>query len=67
MANITITKVDLSKIVLSDSKYQDDELTFSTAETMNVGTILARDSSSLKLVPFVKGVAPTKTEFQRQC
>ena len=50
-----VETVDLSKIVLNDGKYQNDELTFSTAETMNAGTILARDSSSLKLVPFVKG------------
>lgn len=55
MANMTVTNNDLSGVILSDAKFRDELLTFGGAGTVIAGTILARDSVSLKLVPFVKG------------
>lgn len=55
MANSTITNVDLGSVILKDGEFRDDLLTFAGAGTVVEGTILARDSVSLKLVPFVKG------------
>ena len=55
MANLTITSNDLSNVILKDAEFRDELLTFGGAGTVVEGTILARDSVSLKLVPFVKG------------
>ena len=55
MPNLTITNVDLGSVILKDGEFRDDLLTFAGAATVLEGTILARDSVSLKLVPFVKG------------
>ena len=55
MANSTITNVDLGSVIFKDAEFRDDLLTFAGAATVVEGTILARDSVSLKLVPFVKG------------
>ncbi len=55
MANLTVTNVDLGSVILKDGEFRDDLLTFAGAATVVEGTILARDSVSLKLVPFVKG------------
>ena len=55
MSNLTITNVDLGNVILKDGEFRDDLLTFAGAATVLEGTILARDSVSLKLVPFVKG------------
>lgn len=55
MSNITITNVDLGNVILKYGEFRDDLLTFAGAGTVVEGTILARDSVSLKLVPFVKG------------
>ena len=57
MPNLTITNVDLGSVILKDGEFRDDLLTFAGAATVVEGTILARDSVSLKLVPFVKGGA----------
>lgn len=57
MANPTITNNDLGSVILENAKFQDDLLTFAGAGTVIAGTILARDSVSDKLVPFVKGGA----------
>ena len=58
MANITITNVDVGNVILTDAEFRDDLLTFTIADTtVAAGTILARLSGSLKLVPFVKGGA----------
>lgn len=57
MANLTITNVDLGSVIFKDAEFRDDLLTFAGAATVVEGTILARDSVSLKLVPFVKGGA----------
>lgn len=55
MANITIENVDLGNVVLDSGEFKDDLLTFGGAGTVVAGTILARDSVSLKLVPYVIG------------
>lgn len=52
---LTVTNVDIGNVILEDAKFKDDLLTFAGAGTVAAGTILARDSVSLKLVPFVKG------------
>jgi len=53
MTNLTITNNQLSNVVFRDADFEDDLLTFAGAGTELEGTILARDSVSLKLVPFV--------------
>jgi hypothetical protein len=55
MSNLTITNVDLGSVILKDAQLRDDTLTLAGAVTVKEGTILARDSSTLKLVLFVKG------------
>lgn len=57
MANITVTNNDLNSPVLDGAQFRDDVITFAGADTLAPGTILARDSGSLKLVIFVKGGA----------
>lgn len=55
MTNFTVTNNDLKSPILQEADFRDDTLTFAGADTFVAGTILARDSVSLKLVPFVKG------------
>ena len=53
----TITEIDVSQLVVyvDPNGFQSDLLTFGGAGTVNKGTILARDSVSGNLVPFVIG------------
>ena len=53
--NMTVTNNDLGSVILQNASFRDELLTFAGAGTVLEGTILARDSVSLKLVPFVKG------------
>jgi len=55
MSNIEITNNDLGSVILQDADFRDELLTFAGAGTVLEGTILARDSVSKKLIPFVKG------------
>ena len=55
MADPVITNNDLGTVVLEDAKFKDELLTFAGADDLLEGTILARDSVSLKLVIYVKG------------
>lgn len=55
MANPTITNVDSGWVQISDPVVSDELITFGAAGTLAAGTILARDTSTLKLIPFVKG------------
>ena len=57
MSNLVITNVDIGSVILQDGQFNNELLTFAGAGTVLEGTILARDSVSLKLVPFVKGGA----------
>ena len=55
MANIEITNNSARSVVIWEPIFKDDIVTFGGAGTLLAGTILARDSVSLKLIPFVKG------------
>ena len=57
MPDPIITNNTTRGIVIFDPVHEDDELTLAGADTLLAGTILARDSVSLKLVIFVKGGA----------
>lgn len=53
--NMTVVNNDLGSVIMKDETFRDELLTFAGAATVLEGTILARDSISKKLVPFVKG------------
>jgi len=53
--NMRVTTVDLGSVQLGNNQFQDELLTFAGENTFVEGTILARDSVSGKLVPFVPG------------
>jgi hypothetical protein len=55
MSNLTITNVDVGGVIIRGAEFEDALLTFAGAGTVYAGTILARDSSTLKYIPFVKG------------
>lgn len=55
MPNLEITNNSARSVVVWDPVHEDELITFGGAGTLLAGTILARDSVSLKLVPFVKG------------
>jgi hypothetical protein len=55
MATLTTTSINIGSPALGDEVLRDELLTFAGAATVLAGTILARDSVSLKLVPYVKG------------
>lgn len=54
-SNYTNTDCDLGTVQVRDCEFQDELLTLAGADDLKEGTILARDSSSLKLRLFVKG------------
>lgn len=60
MSNITIENIDKRPVALENCVYEDDTLTLSGAQSLFDGTILARDSVSNKLVPYVPGGQVTK-------
>lgn len=55
MPNNIKTVVDTGSVQLGNNEYEVGLLTFGGAGTVIAGTILARDSISLKFVPYVKG------------
>ena len=56
MTNPVITNNDRGKVILEDRNSQPDVIADPAgAKTYLAGTLMARDSVSLKLVPFVKG------------
>src|SRR5688500_9832034 len=55
MPNITITDNYVGSIATRDEEFEDGLLTLAGADDIAPGTILARDSVSLKFVLFVKG------------
>ena len=55
MANLTTTNLDLGSVIMEGVADHDDTYISVAAETALEGTILARDSVSGLLVPFVKG------------
>lgn len=55
MADPVITTNDNGALIWRGAEYQDDTFTAGGAGTTPEGTILARDSVSGKLIPYVKG------------
>lgn len=55
MPTVVNTSINVGSVALGDEALRDELLTFAGAATVAAGTILARDSVSLKMVPFVKG------------
>lgn len=55
--SLTITNNQPKSVALKDTVYQDELLTFTGAATVLAGTILARLTATLKMVPFVIGGA----------
>lgn len=59
MANVNITKNRTNGIRIWEPVHADELVTFDGAGTLKAGTILARDTGTGELVPFVKGGATT--------
>ena len=57
MANLEITNNKTRTIVVWDPVFDDEVVTFTGATTYLAGTILARDTSTQKLIAYVKGGA----------
>jgi hypothetical protein len=55
MANMTVTDITVRSVELRNPSFRDELITFAGAATFAKGTILARDTGTLKLVKFVKG------------
>ena len=55
MSDPIITNIDVANFVIDDGEYESGLLTAAGAVTFKEGTILARDTSTLKFVPFVVG------------
>ncbi|MCH9712757.1 MAG: head decoration protein [Proteobacteria bacterium] len=55
MANITITNNDLGNVIVEGNADHDDIIVDAATRTIPAGTILARNATTLKLGPFVKG------------
>lgn len=55
MSDPVITNINNSNVILKDAEFRDELLTLAGADVILAGTILARDSVSLKLVLFAKG------------
>lgn len=55
MPDAVITDIDNSDIIWKNFQFSDELLTLAGADVIAEGTILARDTSTLKLVLFAKG------------
>ena len=55
MGDPIITNVDLGSVILENARFRDGLMTFAGADTMAKGTIVARDTSTLKYVIYAKG------------
>lgn len=55
MANIAITNIDTGSIALRNEEFADDSITFAGADVLAAGTILARATTTGKLVIYAKG------------
>lgn len=56
MPNETITNNDIGSVLLGgDAVHEDAPITFAGADTFVEGTILSRNNTTQKFVPFVKG------------
>ena len=64
--NMTVVNNDLGSVIIKDEEFRDELLTFAGAGTLLEGTILARDSVSKKMVPFVKGGVANENGIPKQ-
>lgn len=55
MANITITDNNVGSVFMRDELFADELVTFAGTDVFAAGTILARNTSTLKLQLYVKG------------
>ncbi len=55
MPNIETTNIDTGSPVTEGKVWEDGLLTFAGADSFPAGTILARNTSTLKFIPYVKG------------
>ncbi len=55
MPNMTPTNIDVGDSILKNAEFRDELLTFAGVATVLAGTILARDSVSGNMVPYVNG------------
>ena len=55
MANLTTTEIDIGDVELERSEFEDGVINFSGADVLARGTILARNTSTLKWQIYVKG------------
>jgi len=55
MANLNIENVDLGQIALEEGDFENHVITFGGADLLAAGTILARNTTSLKWQIYVKG------------
>lgn len=55
MPTSVITNIDNGSVALRDEEFRDELLTFGGADVLAAGTILARNTSTLKLQLYVKG------------
>ncbi len=55
MPNPVKTIIDTGSVEIKNGEFRDELITFAGADVLAPGTILARDSVSLKMVIFVKG------------
>jgi head decoration protein D len=55
MPNLTRTDIDVGSVVMREGMFEDELVTFAGTATYAKGTILARNTSTLKLQLYVKG------------
>jgi hypothetical protein len=55
MANLTTTEIDIGDVQLERGEFEDGVINFGGADTLVRGTILARNTSTLKWQIYVKG------------
>jgi hypothetical protein len=59
MANIVVTNVVTGEVVLRNGEWSDNVVTLGAGITLLKGTLLARETATQKLLPYVKGGDPT--------
>lgn len=55
MSNLEVTQNATNGVVVWEPVFRPEQVTFAAAGTLKAGTILARSTASLKMVPFVIG------------
>jgi hypothetical protein len=65
MSNLTITNIDTSSLIVKDGEFEDGTLAFGSPTTILAGTILARDSVSLKYVVYTPGIATNEHDVAK--